>query len=335
MKARRLLKGDAIGISAPSGWGPGSYPHRVERGVRFLESLGFRVVLGEHVWGRRGYTSGTPEERVADLHRFFSDPSIRAIVSAIGGDHACHLLPLLDFDLIRANPKILLGYSDMTVLNLAIHAQTHLVTFNGPALMSDLAEYPEPLPYTVNHLLRALTQPVPIGPVQPSDAWTEEFLDWGAKADLARPRALRRSFGWIWLKAGKAEGPLVGGCLESLQHLRGSVYWPDLTGAILFLETSELVPTPGWVDAVLQDYENMGVFARLGGLLIGRPYGYSDDQKEELHQVILDRTRRYAFPIVAEMDFGHTAPQLTLPIGCRAQIDSSRHHLAVVEAAVN
>jgi muramoyltetrapeptide carboxypeptidase LdcA involved in peptidoglycan recycling len=334
VKARRLEPGDTIGVVAPSGWGPSAYPHRVERGVRFLEGLGYRVVLGEHLGGRRGDTSGTPEERVADLHRFLADPGVRAIVSAIGGDHACHLLPLLDFDLVRADPKILLGSSDFTVLNVAIHATTGLVTFNGPALMTDLAEYPAPLPYTVDHLLRALTQPAPIGELRPADAWTEEFLDWGVQADLQRPRALRPSPGWAWLKDGRAAGPLVGGCLESLQHLRGTPYWPDLDGAILFLETSELAPSPGWVDPVLQDYENMGVFARLAGLLVGRPYGYDDARKAELHRVLLERTRRHAFPIVAEMDFGHTAPQLTLPIGCRAEIDTTSRRFAGVEAAV-
>jgi muramoyltetrapeptide carboxypeptidase LdcA involved in peptidoglycan recycling len=319
---------------APSGWGTCAYPHRIERGAQFLESLGDWVVLGERQRGRIGDTSGTPEERVADLHRFYADPSIRTIVGAIGGDHTCHVLPLLDLDLMRANPKILIGYSDLTVLTVAILATTGLVTFHGPALMTDLAEYPTPLPYTVDHLVRALSQPDPIGPIRPADAWTEEFLDWGVKEDLARSRALRPSSGWAWPKEGQAAGPLVGECLETLQHLRGTRYWPDLTGAILFLETSELVPTPGWVDAVLQDYENMGVFARLSGPLVGRPFGYSDEPKRELRRVILERTRRYAFPIIAEMDFGHTAPQLTLPIGCRAEIDTTSRRFAGVEAAV-
>jgi muramoyltetrapeptide carboxypeptidase len=132
VKPRALRSGDTIGIIAPSGYGPASYPHRVERGKQFLESLGYRVVLGEHIFGRRGDTSGTAEERLSDIHHFFADDQVRAIISAIGGNQACHLLPGLDFDLIRRNPKIFMGYSDVTVLNLAIHTMTGLVTFNGP-----------------------------------------------------------------------------------------------------------------------------------------------------------------------------------------------------------
>lgn len=334
MKAAVLRPGSTIGIIAPSGWGPVAYPHRVERGKAFLESLGYQVVLGEHIFGRHGDTSGTPAERVADIHLFFADSQVHAIVSAIGGDHACHLLPLLDFDLIRRNPKIFLGYSDVTILNLAIYHKTGLVTFNGPNLMTDLAEYPSPLIYTVESLRRSLTRVQPIGPIAPAHEWTEEFLDWGQYADLQRARALQASPGWTWLKKGRAEGLLVGGCLESLQHLRGTPYWPSLDGAILFIETSELVPSLSWIDAVLQDYDNMGVLGRLAGMLVGRPLGYNDDGKAKLRAVIQERTQRYAFPIVTDMDFGHTAPQFTLPIGVRANLDSSTRTFAIVESAV-
>jgi muramoyltetrapeptide carboxypeptidase LdcA involved in peptidoglycan recycling len=105
--------------------------------------------------------------------------------------------------------------------------------------------------------------------------------------------------------------------------------------AVLFLETSEAVPPPARIDALLQDYENMGVFAQLQGLLFGRPYRYTDLQRQELHAVLLERTRHYDFPIIADMDFGHTAPQFTLPIGCQALIDVAQRRFAIVEAAVS
>ncbi|HEY3078896.1 MAG TPA: S66 peptidase family protein [Chloroflexota bacterium] len=333
--ARRLRPGGTIGVVAPSWGGPAAHPHRVERGVRFLESLGYRVVLGRHVLGQRGYVSGTPEERAGDLHDFFADADVQAVVAAIGGDHSCHLLPLLDWELIRRNPTILVGFSDVTVLNLAIHAMTGLVTFNGPALMTDFGAYPEPPAYTLDSFLGTVTRPEPAGLLAPSPTWTEEFLDWREKLDLSRPRALRPSPGWTWLRPGRGVGPLVGGCLESMQHLRGTPYWPDFDGAIWFFETSEIVPPPAYVDAVLQDYENMGVLGRISGLLVGRPYRYTDEQKSELHAVLLERARRYAFPIVADLDFGHTAPQLTLPIGCRAEVDATARRLAILEAAVS
>jgi len=332
MKPPALRPGDSIGVVALSWNGPATYPHRVERGRRYLESLGYRVVLAPHVYGDRGHLAGTPEERAADLHGLFADPSVRAIVSAIGGNHSCHLLPLLDWDLIRRNPTIVVGYSDTTVPNLAIYARTGLTTFNGPALMTDFGEYPAPFAYTVEAWQRALCRAEAIGAVSPAAAWTDEFLDWGTRADLARPRALRPSHGWTWLKGGRVTGRLIGGCLEDMQHLRGTPYWPDLTGAILFVETMTLKPAS--FDSVLQDYENMGVFAQIAGLLVGRSPGYSDRQHADLRAVLLERTRRYAFPIVADMDFGHTAPQLTLPIGCRAELDVADHRFAITEAAV-
>jgi muramoyltetrapeptide carboxypeptidase LdcA involved in peptidoglycan recycling len=119
-----------------------------------------------------------------------------------------------------------------------------------------------------------------------------------------------------------------------MQHLRGTMYWPDLDGAILILETSEEKPSPETVDGILTDYENMGAFGRISGLLFGRPYGYSPEEREQLHEVILERTGAYDFPVVADMDFGHTSPMFTLPVGCRALIDAGRERFEIAEAAV-
>jgi muramoyltetrapeptide carboxypeptidase len=334
VKPARLRDGDTIGIISPS-WGSGAaYPHRVERGVEYLESLGSRVRIAPHAMNSVGHVSDTAENRVADIHAMFRDPEVKALVATIGGDHSCHLLPLLDFDLIRENPKILMGYSDVTVLNVAIWEKTGLVTFNGPALMVELAEYPKVFDYTERYMLKTLCSAEPVGEVGPSEWWTEEFLDWDEKEDLTRERMRQPSSGWTWLKAGSVEGVLVGGCLESMQHLRGTPYWPDLDGAILFLETSEEKPRPETVDGILMDYENMGVFERIAGLLFGRPYGYTSEEREQLREVILERTGGYDFPVVADMDFGHTSPMFTLPVGCRAVIEVGRERFEIVEAAV-
>jgi muramoyltetrapeptide carboxypeptidase len=334
--APRLRPGDTVGVFSPSWGGAGAFPHRTERGVAQLRALGFQVKLAPHALEQRGFVSDTAANRAADLHQLFTDPAVKLILSAIGGDHGCHLLPLLDFDLVRRHPKLVMGFSDMTVLNVALWQATRLVTFNGPALLTDFAEYPEMFSYTRTWFQRATMAAAPIGPIAPADRWTEELLDWSTKADLQRPRALGPSPGWTWLKegAGPATGVLVGGCLESLQHLRGTPHWPDWDGAIFFFETSELKPPPETVDALLMDYENMGVLDGLAGMLVGRPYRYTDEEKSQLRQVILDRTHRWRFPIVTDVDFGHTAPQLTLPIGCRAVIDVAARRLEILDAAV-
>lgn len=334
IKAKRLLPGASIGVVSPSWGGAARFPHRVARGVKQLEALGYRVKLGRHALNTQGFVSDSAENRASDIHEFFTDPSVRMILAAIGGDHSCHLLPLLDFELIRNNPKIVIGYSDVTVLNVALWQAAGLVTFNGPALLTDFAEYPAMLEYSRLALSKVLCSATAAGRVTSAPEWTEEVLEWSTGADLERPRRMERSPGWTWLRPGIAEGPLVGGCIESLQHLRGTRFWPDLRGAILFVETSEEKPSPATVDGILMDYENMGVFEHLQGLLIGRPMRYSMEEKSQLREVILERTRRYAFPIVTDMDFGHTSPQMTLPLGCRGRIDSSARSFEILEAAV-
>ncbi len=323
-----------MGIVSPSWGGAGMYPHRVELGVRQLQALGFKAKIAPHALNQHGSVSDTPQHRADDINGMFGDPEVKAIIAAIGGDHSCHLLPLLDFDLIRKNPKIFMGFSDITVLNVAIWQATGLVTFNGPALLTDFAEYPRMFAYTEDYMLKALCEAQPIGPIKSSTWWTEEFLDWEHKADLERPRERLASAGWTWLRGGKAEGMLVGGCIGSLQHLRGTRFWPEWQDAIMFFETSEGPPPPEAVDGILMDYENMGVLEKLKGLLVGRPMRYSDEQKQQLREVVLERTSQYTFPIIADMDFGHTSPQLTIPIGCRASIDVENQRFDILDAAV-
>ncbi|HAX71532.1 MAG TPA: LD-carboxypeptidase [Anaerolineales bacterium] len=334
IKPPRLKFGDTIGIISPSWGGAEMFPHRVKQGVQCLRKLGFDVRLAKHALNRKGFVSDAPENRAQDIHEMFADPDVKAIIASIGGDHSCHLLPLLDFDLIRSNPKTFMGYSDITVLNVAIWQRTGLVTFNGGTLLADFAEYPDMFEYSKEYFLKAVMGETPIGRIEPASHWTDEFLDWGEKQDQTRPRNLLPSSGWTWLKEGSAEGRLVGGCLESLQHLRGTEYWADWQDAIFFFETSEDKPSPRTVDGTLMDYQNMGVFEKIRGLLIGRPMSYSDDEKQLLRDIVVERTRGYSFPVVADMDFGHTAPQFTLPLGVTARIDSTRKRFEIVEGTV-
>ena len=334
LRAPALQPGDTIGIVSPSWFGGEPFVPRARRGIATLERLGFRVRVGEYAFNTTGHVSDTALNRVADLHAMFADPDVRAILATIGGDHSCHLLPHLDWDLIRANPKVFMGFSDITVLNVAIHAMTGLVTFNGPTLLTDWAEYPEMPEFSREQALRTVTRPESMGDLAPSPWWTDEFLDWSTGADTTRERERTASDGWLWLREGHASGPLLGGCLESLQHLRGTRFWPDFSGAILFLETSELRPTPEDVDGILMDYENMGVLGQIAGMVFARPYGYSDDDRKRLHEVLVERTSAFGFPVLADTDTGHLTPLQTLPIGVNALLDSARNRFAITAPAV-
>ena len=290
--------------------------------------------VAPHAFNSAGHVSDTARNRVDDLHAMFADPEVKAILSTIGGDHSCHLLPLIDWDLIRRNPKIFMGFSDITVLNVAIWSQTGLVTFNGPGLLTDWAEFPDMPDFSLAQAINAIGRSEPMGDLSPAPWWTDEFLDWGTGEDTARPRHRNDSTGWTWLREGRAEGHLLGGCIESLQHLRGTRYWPDFTGAIPFLETSEERPTPEDVDGMLMDYENMGVLDVIQGLVFARPYGYAPEDVVRLHEVIRQRTEHFGFPVLADTDTGHTTPLQTLPIGCAALLDSSANRFAITESAV-
>ena len=329
-----LKPGDTIGIISPSWGAPAAFPHRLEAGIRQIEALGFHVQVGRHARGQRGHVSGTGVERAADLNAFIANPAVRAIISSLGGDHACQMLPHLDWDRIRANPKVIMGFSDMSVLNIAIYAMTGLVTFNGSHVMTDFAEYPAMFDYARELFIKTVMRAEPVGQVEPAKAWTEELLDWEHQQDQQRPRQMEPSPGWTWLKPGNGEGRLLGGCIESLQHLRGTRYWPDWQDTIFFWETSEDKPTPETIDGILMDYENMGVLEQIRGMLVGRPMRYSQDEKQQLNAVIVERTHRYDFPIITGMDFGHTSPQMVLPVGVLARIDSQHKAFSIIGPAV-
>lgn len=339
IKPATLKPGDTIGLVSPSSGLANLVPHRVERAVKALEGLGFKVRLSANALSRTGYTSSSPEARAWDLMDMFLDPEIRAIVTMIGGNHANQILKLLDYAAIKNNPKIFCGYSDITVLHLALQTQADLVTFYGPAALTQFGENPEPQTYTVEYFNKALCTSQPIGRITPSSTWTDEVLNWLEKKDLERPRILKPNPGWSWLKPGYAQGQISGGCISSLMHLRGTPYWPDWKNKILFWELSEsdtdisIGDPPALIDACLADLDNSGTFESISGMVIGRAFGYTDDRVSQLMGIIKARTEKYSFPILYGVDIGHTDPIMTIPCGLMSTLDSENDVFSIDEAA--
>lgn len=332
---RILRSGDTIGVVSPS-WDTASrFPHRVQAGIEALGLMGFKVQIGKSVFSRGNYIAGDAQCRADDINDFFKDPKIHGVICAIGGDHACELLPLLDYEVIKQNPKVFMGYSDVTVLNMAIWKQTGMITFNGPMVMMDFAEFPKVLNYTEEGFLRSVCSGIPIGRLKESEYWTEERLEWRDKHDRLRARRLNSTEGWRWIKEGQGKGVLVGGCIESLQHLRGTNYWPNWRNSVFFWEISSQKLGLAHIDSVLVDYENMGVLKEISGMLVGRAPQYSSEEKRQLEKIILNRTEKYNFPVVANMDFGHTSPQMTLPLGCTVVVDSDDHYVSIIDSCVS
>ena len=344
IKPKRLRPGSRIAAVSLSWGGPGAFPHVYATGKRqFEREFDVTVTEAAHALRDPEWLARNPEARAEDLMAAFSDPTIDAIVSTIGGDDSIRLLPYLDLDVIRNNPKVFMGYSDTSVSHCVCH-RAGLVSFYGPSIMAGFAESGGPFSYMVDSVYRHLFRTDPIGAIRPNEAgWTSELPDWSDSANPSVRRRLRPSAGWRFhQEVGVAEGRLFGGCVEVLERVRGTPYLPttdELDGSILFLETSEDAPPPEVLTEFIRSLAAMDRLQRLSGILLGRPGGRIDPSVFPAYADMLCHTVREEFglrelPIVSNMDFGHTDPMMVLPIGLRMRIDSERRQLCILDAAV-
>ena len=326
---------------SPSWGGPSVYPAVFDLGLANLREL-LGVKIREYQTTRMPATElhESPRRRAEDLNAAFADLQIKAIISSIGGDDSVRLLPYLDTATIAANPKILMGFSDTTIL-LTYANQQGLVTFNGPSIMAGFAQL-KTLPSSfAEHVRQMLTVPQEEHAYAPYAERVTDFQDWGTPGYTGEVN-LAPNAGWRWLQGeGVARGRLFGGCIEVLEFLKGTAWLPAIdfwTGKILFLETSEEKPTPDQVKYMLRNYGMQGIFERLAGLVFARPQHYSPEEREALHKVIVGVVAgefgRPDLPIVAEMDFGHEGPQSILPLGVAAEIDCARRTFRLAEACL-
>ncbi|MBU0490412.1 MAG: LD-carboxypeptidase [Verrucomicrobia bacterium] len=305
MIATKLNRGDRIGVVSPSDPVPPGDP-QFDRGVRFLEDMGFRVVLGQHVFSNTWGYAASPQDKAGDVNAMFAAPAIRAILCSQGGDTANACLSHLDWETIAQNPKVLLGISDITVLLNAIYARTSLVTFHGDDVMWGFGRAPSS--YTVREFVSRLVD---------------------AEIGLIPTNGTRAT-----VRGGRAEGRLLGGNLNGLLKLAGTPYFPDLAGAILFVEGINLAPAE--CDFKLHQLAQIGVFDRVRGVLVGYIDGLDNraDEPIKLQDILLRVTSEYEFPILKVDDFGHNCPNTVLPVGARVRIDADRQEIEILEACV-
>ncbi len=337
----RLKSGDTVALLSSSWGGPHEFPAVYEAGVAALQRLGLSV--REYPGTRRSPAElrADPQGRAAELNAAFEDSSIAGIVSTIGGDDSARILPYLDSDVIRNNPKVFMGYSDTSTQLLFAH-QLGLVTFNGPAVMAGFAQSGH-FPALEQHIRAILFEPTESYDYRPYPHWIESYESWEQAEDPTAIGELRSGEGWRFINGdGPARGPLVGGCIEVLEFLKGSRYWPAedwWTDRILFLETSEEVPSVDQVRYWLFNYGVQGVLERLSGLIVGRPRGYTDDQKQALDDairtVVVDEFGASKMVIATNLDFGHTDPQWILPLGVTAELDPQQERFRLLEPAVD
>lgn len=328
----RLAGGDTIGVISPSSGLAACVPHRLDRGLRFLQERGYRIREFPTTRSQYRWESAPADRRSQDVMDAFTAPEVNAVICTIGGETAVKILEHLDYEKIRRNPKIFCGYSDASVIHYAIYARAGVTTYYGPAILPQFGEYPEPLEYTVDHFFKAVCTES-VGKVVPSTEWTEETLNWFCRQDLTRPRVMKRNQGPTWLRGGRSSGPVLGGCLNSIVHLLGTYFWPDHRGHILFLEIAEGsgydAPTPlSEVDALFGHLRLAGVLAQAKGLIVGRAFKYSDDDIALLKELVVEHAGEYGYPVLYGADIGHTDPMITIPLGSRCRLDSEANWLS-------
>jgi muramoyltetrapeptide carboxypeptidase len=309
LKPAALRQGDLIGLISPAS--KIADTSRIDRGVRYLEGLGYRVMIGANATRLYGYLAGTDEERAADIHAMFDHPEVKAIFCIRGGYGAPRLLPLLRYRTILRRPKIFVGYSDITALHLAFWKKAGLVSFHGSMVGVDMADPMDP--FTEELFWRLLTSSKKVGLVPFPDPRPEPLVQ------------------------GKGLGRLLGGNLAVLASMIGTVYQPRFDGSILFLE--DIGEDPYRVDRMLVQLRGASLLAKASGIMTGH---FTDCVPKDpntptfpVEQVLREYLTSIRCPSLARVPFGHERRNLPIPIGIRARIDGGAGTLEYLEGAVH
>lgn len=321
LRPQRLHPGDTVAVCAPSGPFMPDRKDELDTGIDALKDMGFDVRVSGLIESasRHYWRSAPPAEQAAELNALLADPEIRAIVPFAGGNSTTGYLDLVDYDAVRADPKPLLGFSDITALHLALHSQTGLIGMHAdfaPGLGNFWDELSRPeRRIEIRELLRGLL--------------TGEVKEVDLPAETE----------WETWKPGRASGRLIGGLLDRLIRLQATPFGfaPDrFDGAILFWEDVGRNIGHIWND--LHSLRMQGVFDRVGAMVVGIPTQIEGPPERygpaTVKDVVLDVLSDFDFPVLGGVDFGHTGPNLPMPIGVRAEIDADARKIKLLESPV-
>jgi len=310
IKPKKLQKRDLIGIVSPAS--SLDDPTKIEKGVNYLEGLGYRVILGKNVGKYNGYLAGTDRERADDLHSMFTNKNVKAIFCLRGGYGASRLLDKIDYKLIKNHTKIFVGYSDISALHLAIFYKTGMITFAGPMVGVDFFE--DVSSFTEEMFWKLITSNKKFGRVENPD---DENI--------------------LCLNPGSVTGKIVGGNLSVIAGLIGTEYFPDLKDKILFIEESGEVPYK--IDRMLNQFRLSKMFHGMKGMIIGsfKDCNELDPEKRTLTlgEVITEYFSKLEKPVVYNFRHGHIKNNITIPIGASIRLNASRKFVEYPEAVVS
>jgi muramoyltetrapeptide carboxypeptidase len=327
IKPPRLNYGDTIGIIAPASAPPD--PKAIDRSVEAIERLGFRPKLATNVRRRWGFLAGSDRERAADLMRMYLDRKVKAIVCVRGGYGTARLLPLLDYEKIRTNAKIFIGYSDITSLHCAFLVKANLISFHGPMLNSEFIK--DDLPeFTLRSFLRTLMEPIAPGSI--TSGLGVEGRRKKSEGRVNRPEIRI-------LRSGKASGQLIGGNLSLICTTLATPYQPSFKNRILFLEDLDEVPFR--FDRMLTHLLNAGLLQQVAGIAIGTNKDCIDpkakgcnEYRQTMEDVFKERLAPLKVPVVLGLPFGHVPLNATLPVGVKATLDGNKGDLVIEDSGV-
>lgn len=346
LKPRHLVKGDTAAIVSLSAGTLGEpwATHKLYIAQERLErDYGLKVITMPNALKGREHLYRHPEARAADLMEAFQDTRIRAVFSAIGGDDTIRLLPYIDFDVIRNNPKIFTGFSDTTSNHFMMY-KAGLISYYGASVMTNFAEYVKINDFTARMIRDTLFEPKPTLEIPSAPYWydDEDEKIWWKEENIHTLRQYHpEEIGYEILQgSGAVEGELLGGCLDVFIELFGTVIWPskdEWAGKIMFLETSETDMSSEYLTWVLRGLAAQGLFDVIKGIIVGKPARRSkyESYKEVYQTVVGGEAGHPELPILYNVNFGHAEPIGIIPYGIRCRLDADRKALTLLEPATS
>ena len=320
----KLNVGDEVRVIAPARSLAIISKENREIANKRIEELGLKISFGKHVDEMDDFASSSIESRIEDLHEAFSDNNVKAVFTVIGGFNSNQLLKYIDWVLIKNNPKIICGYSDITALNDSIFAKTGLVTYSTP----QYSTFGQKLyfDYTLDYFKKCLMTEESFD-IKPSESWSDD--KWYKDQDN---RKLIPNEGWLVINDGKAEGTILGANLCTFNFLQGTEYMPSLKDSILFLE-DDCTSKAYDFDRNLQSLIHLPDFSGVRGIVIGRFQKESEMTNSLLTQIIKTKKELNNIPVLANVDFGHTSPIISFPIGgtCKVEATKEDQSLRIIE----